>query len=81
MRRAAGYAKWNDKRVEEIMEDLKTEPVLEYISKHKQNWRGHVNRMDRTRIPQKILQYAPRGRRPTGRPAKRRLETVRDHLV
>jgi hypothetical protein len=47
------------------MEELKTEPVLEYRSKRMQYWRDHVNRKDRTRIPTQILQHAPCGRRYT----------------
>jgi len=28
-----------------------TEPVLEYTGKQRENWRDHVNRMDRRRMP------------------------------
>jgi hypothetical protein len=65
-----GCTKWDHKRNEKTVEELKTEPVLEYTGKQRQNWREHVNRMDRRRIPKQILQYAPRGRRSIGRSAK-----------
>lgn len=38
------------------MKEFKTEPVLEYMDKQEQNWRDHVNRVDRKRIPKQILQ-------------------------
>jgi hypothetical protein len=53
------------------MEELKTEPVLEYTGKQKRNWRDHVNRMDGRSIPKLILQYAVRGGSCTERPAKK----------
>jgi hypothetical protein len=35
MRRTAGRTKWDHKINEEIIEEIKTEPVLEYISKQR----------------------------------------------
>jgi hypothetical protein len=73
--------KGDHKRNEKVMEELKTEPVLEYTGKQRQNWRDHINRMDRRRIPKQILQYVPWGRRSIECPAKRWLDTVTDHMV
>jgi hypothetical protein len=64
------------------MEEIKTELMLEYIGKQRrQNGREYVNRMDGRRIAKQILQYAPGGRKCSGRPAKRWLATVTDHVV
>jgi hypothetical protein len=63
------------------VEELKTESVLEYTGKQRQNWREHVNGVDRRRIPKQILQYAPQGRRNIGCLAKRWLKTVTDHMI
>jgi hypothetical protein len=46
----------------EIIKELETEPLLEYIGNQRQNLRDHVNRMDKRRIAQQILQYALCGR-------------------
>jgi hypothetical protein len=81
MRHAAGCTKWDPKQNEEITGEIETKPVLEYIGKQRQNWRDHVNRLDRRRIPKQILQYAPQGRRCIGCLAKRWLKTVTDHMV
>jgi hypothetical protein len=44
---------------EQITEEIETDPMLEYTGKQRENWRRHVNRMDRIWIPKQILQYAP----------------------
>jgi len=45
------------------MEELKTESVLQNKGKLRQNWRDHVNSMDRRRTTQQILQYMPQSKR------------------
>jgi hypothetical protein len=43
------------KRNEEVLKELKVEPILDYICRYQNNWREHVNRMSRTRIPKAIM--------------------------
>jgi hypothetical protein len=50
MCRTAGYTKWDLKRNEEVLKELKVEPILDYICRYQNNWRENVNRMSRTRI-------------------------------
>jgi hypothetical protein len=71
MCRTAGYTKWNLKRNEEVLKELKVEPILDYIFRYQNNCREHVNRMSRTSIPKAIMYYQPRGKRSLGRPMKR----------
>jgi hypothetical protein len=35
MRRTAGYTKWDLKRNEEVLKELKVEPILDYICRYK----------------------------------------------
>jgi hypothetical protein len=52
------------------------------IHKQRQNWKDHINKMDKSRIPIQVLQYMPWDRRSTGHQAKRWLETItRPHDV
>jgi hypothetical protein len=54
---------WSDcKRNDDILKELKTEPVMGKILKHKNNWIQHVNRMQTDRIPKLLNNYKPRGR-------------------
>jgi hypothetical protein len=71
MRRTAGYTKWDLKRNEEVLKELKVELILNYIYRYQNNWRQHVTRMSRTRIPKAIMYYQPRGKRSLGCPMKR----------
>jgi hypothetical protein len=80
MRLPAGCTKWDHKRYEEIMEELKTSPVLEHKAKDRT---GEIMSTEciRRRIPKQILQYASQGGKSIGRLAKRWLETLTDHMV
>jgi hypothetical protein len=55
---------------EDVLKELKVEPILDYICRY-QNWREHVNRMSRTRVPKAIMYHQPRGKRSLGRLMKR----------
>jgi hypothetical protein len=51
MRTTAKYI-WSDyKRNDNVLKELKAEPVKGKILKYKINWTQHVNRMQRDRIP------------------------------
>jgi O-glycosyl hydrolase len=67
----AGYTKWDLKRNEEVLKELKVEPILDYVCRFQNDWREHVNRISRTRIPKAIMYYQTRGKRSLGCPMKR----------
>jgi hypothetical protein len=72
MRRTAGYI-WSDfKQNTEILEKLKVTPFIQdKISNYETDWRDHVNRMSRSRLPKLITQLIPKGRRDRARPMKK----------
>jgi hypothetical protein len=43
------------------------------------NWKQHVQRMYRSRIPRQMMTHRPKGKRSLGRPRKRWRETVTGH--
>ena len=54
-------------------EDIRTEMnidtnILDTINAKRLRWYGHVNRMNETRLPKKILKWTPPQRRKRGRP-------------
>jgi hypothetical protein len=71
IRRMAGYMKWDHKRNEDILTELKIEPMIDYIKHYQESWRSHVNTMNAGRFPKAILRYRPTGKRSVGRPMKR----------
>jgi hypothetical protein len=50
------------------------------IKKRGLHWIGHVERMEESRIPFKLIHSDPEGRRRTGRPRKRWVEDVEEDL-
>ena len=50
--------------------------VLDYITYKQLNWYGHVQRMDQERLPRRILEWCPPGRRRKGRPRKSWMQEV-----
>jgi hypothetical protein len=65
---------------EEILEQLKVEPVDEKIRRYKTNWLRHVTRMDSIRMAKIMLNCRLNGRRGLGRPFKRLLDEVETGL-
>jgi hypothetical protein len=77
MRRTAGYTKWNHKRNEDILLELKIQPMIDYIKHYQESWRSHDNRINAERFPKAIFRYRPKGKRSIGRPMKRWRENSR----
>lgn len=75
LRRTAGLTLRDRKRSEEIRNFLKTTPLTQRIKTYRKKWREHVGRMEEHRSPKTVLKYTPRGKRPTGRPRQRILDT------
>jgi hypothetical protein len=75
MRKTAKYTRQDHKRNQEIMKELKTNPVLEKINNYKEKCIQHVHRMERSTFPRAILNYQPSGKRHQGRPLKRLLDS------
>lgn len=68
-RRAAGKSKLERVRNERIREIMGVKhKITEDIQINQLRWYGHVQRMAEDRIPKKILNWTPQGRRKRGRP-------------
>jgi hypothetical protein len=75
MRRTAGYT-WTDYKTNlHIAKELEITLVLDKLLEYKRNWIQHVKRMARDRLPRIMKHYSPTGRRNSGRPLKRHLDT------
>jgi hypothetical protein len=69
--KTAGLTLWDHKRNEEILKNLKVEPVSKFIQNYRVNWKNHIERMDCNRIPNNLLNYRPHGTRSLGRLLKK----------
>ncbi|XP_030758599.1 uncharacterized protein LOC115884231 [Sitophilus oryzae] len=70
-RRAAGKSKLDRVRNERIQNIMGVKHrISEDIKINKLRWYAHVQRMEENRIPKKILNWTPQGKRKTGRPRR-----------
>lgn len=54
-----------------IRDDLKIYNINHKITEYQNKWKNHVERMGDDRLPKKLMNYRPRGRRDRGRPMLR----------
>jgi len=80
-RRTAGYTLSDHKRNEEILEELKVQPVDEKLRRYKSNWLRQVTRTHNNSMPKVMLNYRPTGRRRLGRSLKRLSDKVETGLL
>ena len=75
LRRVAGISFRDRVRSSVIQERLGVEPLL-CIERSQLRWFGHLVRIPPGRIPRKMFQGHPAGRRPRGRPRTRRRDYI-----
>ena len=74
MRYTAGYTKWDYKRNDDVLKELRLEPVIKYIQEYQNKWMNHLRRMSSDRIPKAMIPYCPTGKRSLGCPRKRLIQ-------
>jgi hypothetical protein len=79
-RRTAGYTLFDHKVNEEILEELRVEPVEGELIRYKSNWLRHVTRMNSSRMAEIVLNCRPNGGRRLGRPLNRLLDEAETGL-
>jgi hypothetical protein len=77
----AGYTLLDHKKNEEILEELKVEPVDEKLIRYKSNLQRLVTRMNNNRMPKIMLNSRTYGRRRLGRPLKNPLDKAEIGLM
>jgi hypothetical protein len=56
MRRTAGYTLLHRKKSEDILQELKVDPIMDFVQEYKKYWKEHVIRMNNNRLPKKNFQ-------------------------
>ena len=74
------YALFDHRKDEEILGDLKVEPVGEKLSRYKSNRLRHVTLVNNNMMPTIMLNYRADGRRRLGRPWKSLLDEAETGL-
>jgi hypothetical protein len=64
--RTKNYTLSDHKRNEELMDimdkQLKSTPIIDFVTQHRKNWKERVHRMTPGRVPKVILKYQPKGK-------------------
>lgn len=68
--------RWRIRTNEELRELYNEPDIVTFIKKGRLRWIGHVERMDSTRVPRKMLYGKPGGSRRRGRPRTRWVDDV-----
>jgi hypothetical protein len=71
---------WRIRRNDELNELIRSADIVRFIKSKRIAWIGHVMRMEETRMPKRLLEWKPMGRRIRGRPRKRWLEDIEDDI-
>ena len=64
----------------ELNELIGNADIVRFIKSRRIAWLGHVMRMDEKRIPKRVLEWKPIGRRIRGRPGKRWVEDIEEDI-
>jgi len=71
---------WRIRKSHELNEFIENADIVRFIKSRKMAWLGHVMRMDGGRMPRRILEWKPMGRRIRGRPRERWIEDVEEDI-
>ena len=59
---------------------IKNADIVRFVKSKRMAWLGHVMRMEGKRIPKRVLEWKPTGRRKRGRPRKRWIEDIEEDM-
>jgi hypothetical protein len=68
---------WRIRINHELNDLIKKADIMRYVKSKRMALRGHVMRMEGERIPKRVLEWRPMGRRNRGRPRKDGLRTLK----
>jgi len=71
---------WRIRKNHELNELIGNADIVRFIKSRRMAWLGHVTRMDGGRMPRRIVELKPMGRRIRGRPRKRWIEDVEEDI-
>ena len=59
---------------------IKNTDIVRVVKSKRMAWLGHVMRMEGKRVPKRVLEWKPTGRRNRGRPRKRWIEDIEEDV-
>jgi len=71
---------WRIRMNYELKDLIKNADIMRSVNSKRIAWLGHVMRMEGKRIPKRVLEWKPTGRRNRGRPRKRWIEDIEEDI-
>ena len=71
---------WRIRMNYELKNPIKNADIVRFVKSKRMAWLGHVMRMVGKRIPKRVLEWKPTGRRNRGRPRKRWIEDIEEDI-
>jgi hypothetical protein len=71
---------WRIRMNHELSELIGNTDIGRFVKSRRIAWLGHVMWMDEKRIPKRVLEWKPTGRRIRGRPRKRWIEDIEEDI-
>jgi len=71
---------WRIRMNYELNDIIKNADIVRFVKSKRMAWLGHVLRMEGKRIPKRVLEWKPTGRRNRGRPRKRWIEDIEEDI-
>jgi hypothetical protein len=71
---------WRIRMNHELNDLIKNADTVRFVKSKRMAWPGHVMRMEEKRIPKRILEWKPVGRRNRGRPRKRWIGDIEEDI-
>jgi hypothetical protein len=71
---------WRIRMNYELNDIIKNADIVRFVKSKRMAWLGHVMRMEGKRIPKRVLEWKPAGRRNKGRPRKRWIEDIEEDI-
>jgi hypothetical protein len=72
---------WRKLHNEELHNLYSSPSIIRIIKSRKMRWTGHVERMGEKRNVYRLLVGKPEGKRPPGRPRRRRMDNIKIDLL
>ena len=71
---------WRIRMNYELNDLIQNADVVRFVKSKRMAWLGHVMRMEGKRIPRRVLEWKPTGKRNRGRPRKRWIEGIKEDI-
>jgi len=71
---------WRTRMNYKLNDLIKNTDIVRFVESKRMSWLGHVMRMEGKRIPKRVPEWKPAGRRNRGKPRKRWIDDIEEDI-